>query len=179
MDADGINVVFDMETFSKESFSVDEFLTENRNKMTLENMRVEMGIFLKDLRNKMINSLNDDCDKYFLLSKGLIGIDQQLATLKPGLCSLSNSVNLTKSNLENTLHDLDSEIQLNKRLCKDKQALNAIVKVQKSLNKLDELLLEQNYDSIIVLSRAVAEYNQLVSSMTKCSSLLKTIHLKV
>jgi DNA polymerase III delta prime subunit len=77
------------------------------------------------------------------------------------------------------LHDLDSEIQLNKRLCKDKQALNAIVKVQKSLNKLDELLLEQNYDSIIVLSRAVAEYNQLVSSMTKCSSLLKTIHLKV
>lgn len=77
------------------------------------------------------------------------------------------------------MRDLDSEIQLNKKLCKDKQALNAIVKVQKSLNKLDELLLEQNYDSIIVLTRAVAEYNQLVSSMTKCSSLLKTIHLKV
>lgn len=73
---------------------MDEFLTENRNKMTLENMRVEMGIFLKDLRNKMINSLNDDCDKYFHLSKGLIGIDQQLATLKPGLCLLSNSVNV-------------------------------------------------------------------------------------
>jgi len=78
----------------KESFSVDEFLTENRNKMTLENMRVEMGIFLKDLRNKMINSLNDDCDKYFHLSRGLIGIDQQLATLKPGLSLLSNSVNV-------------------------------------------------------------------------------------
>lgn len=62
--------------------------------MTLENMRVEMGIFLKDLRNKMINSLNDDCDKYFYLSRGLIGIDQQLATLKPGLCLLSNSVNV-------------------------------------------------------------------------------------
>lgn len=71
---------------------MDEFLTENRNKMTLENMRVEMGISLKDLRNKMINSLNDDCDKYFHLSRGLIGIDQQLATLKPCLCSLSNSV---------------------------------------------------------------------------------------
>lgn len=78
----------------QESFSVDEFLTENRNKMTLENMRVEMGISLKDLRNKMINSLNDDCDKYFHLSRGLIGIDQQLATLKPCLCSLSNSVNV-------------------------------------------------------------------------------------
>jgi len=77
-----------------ESFSVDEFLTENRNKMTLENMRVEMGIFLKDLRNKMINSLNDDCDKYFHLSRGLIGIDQQLATLKPELSLLSNYVNV-------------------------------------------------------------------------------------
>lgn len=73
---------------------MDEFLTENRNKMTLENMRVEMGIFLKDLRNKMINSLNEDCDKYFHLSKGLIGIDQQLATLKPGLCLPSDSVNV-------------------------------------------------------------------------------------
>lgn len=62
--------------------------------MTLDNMRVEMGIFLKDLRNKMINSLNDDCDKYFHLSRGLIGIDQQLATLKPKLCLLNNSVNV-------------------------------------------------------------------------------------
>lgn len=60
--------------------------------MTLENMRVEMGIFLRDLRNQMINSLNDDCDKYFHLSKGLIGIDQQLATLKPGLQAINYSV---------------------------------------------------------------------------------------
>ncbi len=64
--------------------------------MTLENMRVEMGIFLKDLRTKMINSLNDDCDKYFHLSRGLIGIDQQLATIKPGLSLLSNSVNVRR-----------------------------------------------------------------------------------
>lgn len=77
------------------------------------------------------------------------------------------------------MRNLDNEIQLNKRLCKDKQAFHAIVKVQKSLNKLDELLLKQNDDSIIVLTRAVAEYNQLVSSMTKCNSLLKNIHLKV
>ncbi|XP_016657618.1 conserved oligomeric Golgi complex subunit 2 [Acyrthosiphon pisum] len=177
MDSDNISPMFDMQTFSKESFSVDEFLTENRNKMTLENMRVEMGIFLKDLRNKMINSLNDDCDKYFHLSRGLIGIDQQLATLKPELSLLSNSVNEAKNNLENTLCYLDNEIQLNKKLCEDKQAFHAIIKVQKSLEKLDELLLDKNDCNIIILTRAVAEYNQLTSSMTKCSDILKTVHL--
>ncbi|CAI6362754.1 unnamed protein product [Macrosiphum euphorbiae] len=176
MDSDNISPMFDMQTFSKESFSVDEFLTENRNKMTLENMRVEMGIFLKDLRNKMINSLNDDCDKYFHLSRGLIGIDQQLATLKPELSLLSNSVNEAKNNLENTLCYLDNEIQLNKKLCEDKQAFHAIIKVQKSLEKLDELLMDQNDCNIIILTRAVAEYNQLTSSMTKCSDILKTVH---
>ncbi|XP_022183512.1 conserved oligomeric Golgi complex subunit 2 isoform X1 [Myzus persicae] len=177
MDTDNISPMFDMQTFSKESFSVDEFLTENRNKMTLENMRVEMGIFLKDLRNKMINSLNDDCDKYFHLSRGLIGIDQQLATLKPGLSLLSNSVNEAKNNLENTLCYLDNEIQLNKKMCEDKQAFHAILQVQTSLEKLDELLLDQNDCNIIILTRAVAEYNQLSSRMTKCSDLLKTVHL--
>ncbi|XP_026805034.1 conserved oligomeric Golgi complex subunit 2 [Rhopalosiphum maidis] len=175
---DNISLMFDMQTFSKESFSVDEFLTENRNKMTLENMRVEMGIFLKDLRTKMINSLNDDCDKYFHLSSGLIGIDQQLATIKPGLSLLSNSVNEAKNNLENTLCYLDNEILLNKKLCEDKQAFHAIVKVQKSLEKLDELLLDQNDCNIIILTRAVAEYNQLSSSMIQCSDILKTAHLK-
>lgn len=62
--------------------------------MTLENMRVEMGIYLKNLRVRMINSLNEDCDKYFHLSKALIGIDKQLASLKPGLHSLCDSVSV-------------------------------------------------------------------------------------
>jgi len=74
---------------------------------------------------------------------------------------------------------LDNEIQLNKKLCEDKQAFHAIIKVQKSLEKLDELLLDQNDCHIIILTRAVAEYNQLTSSMTKCSDILKTVHLTV
>lgn len=86
---------------------------------------------------------------------------------------------MAKNNLENTLCSLDNEIQFNRRLCEDKQAYHAIVKVQKSLDKLDELLLDQNDGNMIILTRVVAEYNQLKSSMTKCSNLLKTVHLKV
>lgn len=90
------------------------------------------------------------------------------------------SFQVAKNNLENTLSNLDYEIQLNKRLCEDKQAFHAIVKVQKSLDKLDELLLDQNDgNNMIILTRAVAEYNQLKSSMTKCSIILRTVHHKV
>lgn len=81
--------------------------------------------------------------------------------------------------MENTLCHLDNEIQLNTKLCEDKQAFHAIVKVQKSLDKLDELLLDQNDCDIIILTRAVAEYNQLSSSMKICSDILKTVHLTV
>jgi len=81
--------------------------------------------------------------------------------------------------LENTLHNLDNEIQLNKKLCEDKQSFHAIIKVQKSLDKLDELLLDQNDYNKEVLTRVVAEYNQLIFNMTKCNSILKNIHLKV
>lgn len=80
--------------------------------------------------------------------------------------------------MEKTLHSLDNEIQLNKRLCEDKQAFHAIVKVQKSLDKLDKLL-DQDDCNITILTRAVAEFNQLMSNMTKCSNILKTVHLKV
>lgn len=81
--------------------------------------------------------------------------------------------------MENTLCNLDYEIQLNKKLCEDKQAFHAIVKVRKSLDKLDELLLDENDGNIIVLTRAVAEYNQLKFSMTKCNTILKTVYQKV
>lgn len=76
------------------------------------------------------------------------------------------------------MRSLDNEIQLNKRLCEDKQAFHAIIKVQKSLDKLDKLLDEDDC-SIIILTRAVGEFNQLMSNMTKCSNILKTVHLKV
>jgi len=92
---------------------------------------------------------------------------------------VDNFIQEAKNNLENTLSYLDNEIQLNKKLCEDKQAFHAIVKVQKSLEKLDELLLDQNDCNIIILTRAVAEYNQLSSSMTKCNDILKTVHLTV
>lgn len=77
------------------------------------------------------------------------------------------------------MRDLDNEIQLNKQLCEDKQAYHAIIKVQNSLEKLDELLLDKNNCDIIILTRIVAEYNQLISNMTKCKNILKSIHLKV
>jgi len=86
---------------------------------------------------------------------------------------------VAKSNLENTFHNLDNEIQLNKKLCEDKHSFHAIIKVQKSLDKLDELLLVQNDYNIIVLTRAVSDYNQLMFNMTKCNNILRTVHLKV
>lgn len=75
--------------------------------------------------------------------------------------------------------NLDKEIQLNKKLSEDKQAFHAIIKVQKSLDKLEELLLNQDDCCIIILTRVVDEYNQLIYNMTKCSGILKTVHHKV
>lgn len=86
---------------------------------------------------------------------------------------------MAKNNLENTLSNLDNEIQLNRRLCEDKQAYHAIGKVQTSLDKLDELLLNENDCNLIILTRAVADYNQLIYNMSKCSNILKEIHKKV
>lgn len=77
------------------------------------------------------------------------------------------------------MSNIDYEIHLNEKLCEDKQAFYAIVKVQKSLDKLDKLLLDENDGNMIVLTRAVAEYNQLKFSMTKCNNIAKTVHQKV
>jgi len=74
---------------------------------------------------------------------------------------------------------VENEIQLNRRVCEDKQAFHAIAKVQKSFDKLDELLLDQVDCNIITLTRAVAGYNHLMSSLTKCKHVLKPVHLKV
>lgn len=92
---------------------------------------------------------------------------------------LNSFIQVAKINLENTLHTIDNEIQSNRRICEDKQAFHEIAKVQKSLDKLDVLLLEQVDCNIVTLTRAVAEYNHLVSSLTKCKRVIKPVHLKV
>lgn len=81
--------------------------------------------------------------------------------------------------MENTLLNLDNEIQSNKELWENKQAFYAISKVQKSLDKLDELLSNQNTCNTTILTRAVAEYNQVTFSASKCKNVLKNIHMKV
>lgn len=85
---------------------------------------------------------------------------------------------MAKKNLEDTLHKLDDEIQLNKRIIDDKQAYYAIVKVQKSLEKLENLLNQSECD-VITLTRIVAEYNQLMSNMARSNKIVKPVHLKV
>lgn len=88
-------------------------------------------------------------------------------------------IQVAKNNLENKLLNMDNEIQLNKRICEDKQAYHAIAKVQEFLDKLNELLLDQGDCSVIILTRVVDGYNQLAYNMNKSKSILKTVHFKV
>lgn len=78
--------------FFQESFSVDHFLQDHRNKANLETMRDDLGIYLKVLRSAMIELINKDYTDFVNLSSNLIGLDKAIDNIQTPLGQLKEEL---------------------------------------------------------------------------------------
>lgn len=76
----------------QETFQVDEFLQDHRNKANLETMRDDLGIYLKVLRSAMIDLINKDYADFVNLSSNLIGLDKAINRIQVPLGQLKEEL---------------------------------------------------------------------------------------
>lgn len=104
------DLCFDKNEFMKKTFSVDEFLHENRNAGSLEIIRDDLGVYLKVLRSAMIELINQDYADFVDLSANLIGLDQQINGIETPLEKLRDEIMATPSFKLKMLTTLFSDI---------------------------------------------------------------------
>uniref|UniRef100_A0A182MU82 Conserved oligomeric Golgi complex subunit 2 n=1 Tax=Anopheles culicifacies TaxID=139723 RepID=A0A182MU82_9DIPT len=165
---------FDKNEFMKKTFSVDEFLHENRNAGSLEIMRDDLGLYLKVLRSAMIELINQDYADFVDLSANLIGLDQQIDAIEGPLKKLRDEVDQVKGALEGSMSEIASCLEQKKLLRSYKKSLQSLGRAQASLQKLEGMLLSERKDPFdaTLLERAALESIQLQFNSKFCHSFL-------
>ncbi|XP_053680079.1 conserved oligomeric Golgi complex subunit 2 [Anopheles nili] len=166
---------FDKNEFMKKTFSVDEFLHENRNAGTLENIRDDLGLYLKVLRSAMIELINQDYADFVDLSANLIGLDQQIDAIGGPLEKLRDEIGLVKSALVGSMDEIADCLEQKKALRAHKKSLQSLGRVQGSLEKLKSMLLgggRKDPSDATLLERAALESIQLQFNIKFCRNFL-------
>ncbi|XP_055640039.1 conserved oligomeric Golgi complex subunit 2 [Toxorhynchites rutilus septentrionalis] len=170
------DLCFDKNEFMKKTFSVDEFLHENRNAGSLEIIRDDLGIYLKVLRSAMIELINQDYADFVDLSANLIGLDQQISGIGAPLEKLREEVLTMREALQGTMKSISDCLDQKKALRTYKKSLQSLGKVQQALVKLDNLLSPMDgreHDiNPILLERAALESIQLQFNIKFCGEFL-------
>uniref|UniRef100_A0A2M4ADW0 Conserved oligomeric Golgi complex subunit 2 n=1 Tax=Anopheles triannulatus TaxID=58253 RepID=A0A2M4ADW0_9DIPT len=169
---------FDKNEFMKKTFSVDEFLHENRNAGSLEIIRDDLGLYLKVLRSAMIELINQDYADFVDLSANLIGLDEQIEGIHGPLEKLRAEIALVKAALEGSMHEIANCLEQKKALRGHKKSLQSLARCQASLEKLETMLRRDPQEAVTVpinatlLERAALESIQLQFNIKFCKDFL-------
>ncbi|XP_017141250.1 conserved oligomeric Golgi complex subunit 2 [Drosophila miranda] len=131
---------FDKNEFMKENFSVDEFLHKNRNAPSLEQLRDNLGLYLKGLRSAMIDLINEDYADFVNLSANLVGLDQSIETIQRPLEQFRSDIESIHSLIEENVTELRAQLEEKRNLREAKRSLQSLKKVYETTGKLQDLI---------------------------------------
>ncbi|XP_054725458.1 conserved oligomeric Golgi complex subunit 2 [Anastrepha obliqua] len=168
------SLCFDKNDFMKGNFSVDEFLHKNRNAPSLEQLRDDLGIYLKDLRASMIDLINEDYADFVSLSANLVGLDQSIANIENPLIQFRKEIENIRSLVKECATEVCNNLDRKRKLREQKRNLQCFQKVNETVNKLESLLEHQLKEKLkpIDLERAALELVQLQFNQQFCSEIL-------
>ncbi|XP_073969645.1 conserved oligomeric Golgi complex subunit 2 isoform X2 [Rhodnius prolixus] len=175
------DLCFESSAFLKETFQVDEFLQDHRNKANLETMRDDLGIYLKVLRSAMIDLINKDYADFVNLSSNLIGLDKAINRIQVPLGQLKEELLQVRHCIDGAMTEITSHLYLRQELRERKRSLRSLSRVHTSLKKLKSFLVlaEETFSlEVLTLERAVAEYTQLQFHATRCQEDISNSDLK-
>ncbi|XP_063239566.1 conserved oligomeric Golgi complex subunit 2 [Bacillus rossius redtenbacheri] len=171
------NLCFEKTEFSKKIFSADHFLQSHRKKANLENLRDDLGVYLKVLRSAMIDLINKDYVDFVNLSTNLIGLDRAISNIQVPLGQLKEEVLQVQSALEETRAEVRGLLESRARLQEQRRALRSLAAAQRLLGALSALLVPcPSGEFPALLERAALQFNELQFHTSRCGDLLAASH---
>ncbi|KAI8046273.1 conserved oligomeric Golgi complex subunit 2 [Drosophila gunungcola] len=131
---------FDKNEFMKANFSVDEFLHKNRNAPSLEQLRDNLGLYLKGLRAAMIDLINEDYADFVNLSANLVGLDQSIESIQRPLEQFRSDIESIHGLIDENVTELRAQLEEKRQLREFKSGLQSLKKVYETISKLQDLI---------------------------------------
>ncbi|XP_016952701.1 conserved oligomeric Golgi complex subunit 2 [Drosophila biarmipes] len=164
---------FDKNEFMKANFSVDEFLHKNRNAPSLEQLRDNLGLYLKGLRAAMIDLINEDYADFVNLSANLVGLDQNIESIQRPLEQFRSDIESIHGLIDENVIELRAQLEEKRQLREFKRGLQSLKKVYETISKLQELIDRKLSGELPIkavdLERAALDLIQLKFHEKHCS----------
>uniref|UniRef100_A0A336MWJ2 Conserved oligomeric Golgi complex subunit 2 n=1 Tax=Culicoides sonorensis TaxID=179676 RepID=A0A336MWJ2_CULSO len=147
------DLCFDTSEFMKESFSADEFLHNYRNAASLEQMRDDLGMYLKVLRNSMIELINADYQDFVNLSAELVDLDKRIEDIRSPIVQLRSDILEVKSMLSGTMNEISECLEMKREIRMKQVASEEIGRLTEKIGKVKDQLssANENQDSLLNL----------------------------
>lgn len=173
------DLCFSSNEFTRESFSVDHFLQDHRNKANLETMRDDLGVYLKVLRSAMIELINKDYTDFVNLSSNLIGLDKGIGNIQTPLGQLREELMQVQQNLDDAMSEVSSLLEKRKKVGEKKEILKSLSVINVSIKKLENIFNNTDDLNSMMLERAATEYNRIEFHLSKCKDNLSSTDKQV
>ncbi|KAM9316008.1 conserved oligomeric Golgi complex subunit 2 [Gastrophryne carolinensis] len=162
---------FDKDEFMKDSFDVDHFVSECRKRVQLEDLRDDLEVYYRLLKNAMVELINKDYADFVNLSTNLVGMDKALSQLSVPLGQLREEVLSLKTSVNDSIRAVDEHLAKQDDIRLKKMCILRMIHVVRSIEKIEKILMSQNCKDGTelnsnmltgqILERIATEFNQL------------------
>ncbi|XP_071962794.1 conserved oligomeric Golgi complex subunit 2-like isoform X2 [Antedon mediterranea] len=179
------SLCFDKDQFMKDDFDVDEFVGDCRRRVQLEQLKDDLDIYFKSLKNAMVELINKDYADFVNLSSNLVGMDKAINNLSIPLGQLREEVLSVKYVMEDAEKAVQHKLLARSKIREKKACLQRLININKSVEKMEVILgmrglqsaeIIENDDGEIELTgqqieRVASEFNQLQYYVTQSKGL--------
>lgn len=167
------SLCFDKNVFMKDDFDVDQFVSECRKQVQLEEMREDLELYYKLLKTAMVELINKDYADFVNLSTNLVGMDKALNQLSVPLGQLREEVMSFRSCVSEIIQAIDNQLSKQEDIQKKKVCVLRLIQVVRSVEKIEKILNSQSSKESNsleisspllagqILERIATEFNQL------------------
>jgi len=146
--------------FLRSDFTVDKFFIEQSIRETpLDNLRDDLGLYLKVLRSSMIELINQDYADFVNLSTNLVGLDGGILALQEPLSEFNGTIGTVNNEICSSLDVVRKGLAKQKEFREDREVLASLRDTSHAITRLERVVAgDVGVDSA---ERLATEINQV------------------
>ncbi|WVR07562.1 hypothetical protein IAU60_004604 [Kwoniella sp. DSM 27419] len=154
---------------SSETFDADQFLL-SRLHIPLEELRGELRGYLGELREELVQLINEDYEEFISLGTGLRGEEGRLKRLGGPIKEVRREVESVRDVLAEHQDKVQSKLDERAALREEKALLDLLQRLFDTLTRAETLLdtkADEDHSSAKMITRVAGEYTQVVYLVNK------------
>lgn len=175
-----LTVEQEYEDFLRDDFTVDDYI---KNFSSLEQLRQDLGGYLKKCRLRLIDLINENYAGFVTLADRMVGLDSGIKKLIIPLETLKAKVNKIEKQYTTIIDDVTGKMYQIKSIQREREELESIINIIDTLVKLekigDELAVNQSSDkkfNIYKIERLAIQTSEIMNILQSASKNLPYVN---